>query len=172
MSAARSTARRPRGWLSVLRQASYLSLLAVLLGAACVGPGAEPASRSSDGAPTTIAEVHRSATCECCGRYEVYLEQSGFAVRSVLIEDLPAFKQGLAIPEQLWSCHTTVVGGYFVEGHVPVEVIRELLSTRPDIEGISLPRMPAGAPGMGGEKEGPWTIYAVVDGVVREFATY
>ena len=80
-------------------------------------------------------------------------------------------KRDLNIPEELWSCHTTVVSGYYVEGHVPVEVIRKLLREQPEIDGIALPGMPQGSPGMSGTKDEPWVIYSIAGGVVEEFVT-
>ena len=65
------------------------------------------------------------------------------------------------MPENFQGCHTMFVGGYVVDGHVPVNTVRKLLSERPDIAGVTLPGMPLGSPGMGGEKIGPFEIYAV-----------
>jgi hypothetical protein len=71
------------------------------------------------------------------------------------------------------SCHTSTIGRYFVEGHVPFAAIQQLMEQRPDIDGISLPGMPAGSPGMGGDLEGPLVVYAIDDGqVVGEFGSF
>ena len=75
------------------------------------------------------------------------------------------------IPSELESCHTTEVAGYFVEGHVPVEAIDKLLEEKPDIDGIALPGMPAGSPGMGGLKTEDFVIYALKDGEASVFMT-
>ena len=81
-----------------------------------------------------------------------------------------AIKERYGVPRNLESCHTEIIGGYFVEGHMPIEAIEKLLSERPDIRGIALPGMPSGSPGMPGPKTEPWTIYAVnKDGSVGEF---
>lgn len=69
------------------------------------------------------------------------------------------------------SCHTTLVSEYFVEGHVPVEAIWKLLEEQPPIDGIALPGMPSGSPGMGGDKEKPLVIYSILDGKAEEFIT-
>ena len=69
------------------------------------------------------------------------------------------------------SCHTSIIGDYYVEGHVPVEAIRKLLDERPSIDGIALPGMPQGSPGMSGEKAEPFVIYAITGGAVEEFVT-
>jgi hypothetical protein len=120
-------------------------------------------------------EVHRSATCGCCGDHAAYLAEAGFEVEE-FVHDLSAevtgFKTDSGIPEELWSCHTTLVDGYAVEGHVPTEVILALLAEQPPVDGIALPGMPAGSPGMNGEKDALWTFYSFVeDGEVEVFAT-
>jgi hypothetical protein len=71
----------------------------------------------------------------------------------------------------LQSCHTVVIGDYYIEGHVPIEAILRLLEEKPAVDGIALPGMPQGSPGMDGEKEGPFTIYAIAGGQVTEFMT-
>ena len=158
-----------------LRRAPFVALLAGigLLATACGrdvavrGSGPEPSSEEA----AIAIEVHRSPLCGCCVEYEEYLEEHGFEVTSIERDDVDGLKQELGMPQEMGSCHTSLVEGYFVEGHVPVEVIRELLAERPDIDGISLPGMPEGSPGMGGTKSEPWVIYAIDDGEVEEFAT-
>lgn len=100
-----------------------------------------------------------------------YLQENGVRVETVMVDDTTAIKEQYGIPEDLWSCHTTVLDGYFIEGHVPIEVVQKLLRERPAIDGIALPGMPPGSPGMDGKKDGPWVIYAVTGGTVREFVT-
>lgn len=115
--------------------------------------------------------VYKTPFCGCCSEYEEYLRRYGMEVVSVLQPDLTPYKAaGLA--QQYWSCHTAFIGDYFVEGHVPVEVIVKLLEESPDVAGISLPGMPQGSPGMPGEKTEQWTIYALKDGQVTPFLHY
>lgn len=112
--------------------------------------------------------VYKSPQCSCCNEYEQYLRRHGMAVVSVVTPDVTPYKaEGLA--PDYWSCHTAKVGGFFVEGHVPVEVIVKLLEENPDVEGVALPGMPPGSPGMPGEKRERWTIYALSDGEVSPF---
>src|SRR3546814_16472582 len=73
--------------------------------------------------------------------------------------DFAAAKSKHRVPTELQGCHTTVIGGYAIEGHVPVAVLNRLLAEKPAIEGISLPGMPLGSPGMGGTKAEPFVIY-------------
>ena len=75
------------------------------------------------------------------------------------------------IPLEMQSCHTTILDKYFIEGHVPIEAINKLLKEQPDIDGIALPGMPIGTPGMPGEKEEPYIIYQLVDGKSSVFMT-
>jgi hypothetical protein len=119
-----------------------------------------------------VVEVYRSASCECCGKYVAYLEDQGFEVRTVIEEDRGPLSGRLGIPAEMSSCHTSMVEGYFVEGHAPVEAIHRLLEDRPDVDGIALPGMPPGSPGMGGRQEGPLTIYAITNGVATEFMVF
>ncbi len=88
-----------------------------------------------------------------------------------MVDDTAAIKEQYGIPEELWSCHTTIVDGYYIEGHVPIDVVLKLLAERPTIDGIALPGMPSGSPGMDGEKDGPWVIYAVTGTTYEEFVT-
>ena len=116
------------------------------------------------------ATIFKSPGCGCCGVYSQYMDKKGFNVQIVDTEDLSPIKTKHNIPRSMQSCHTTVVGDYFVEGHVPIEAIQKLLSEKPDIAGIAMPGMPSGSPGMPGSKRGPFVVYAVnKDGSTNEF---
>lgn len=108
----------------------------------------------------TAITVHKSPTCGCCGKYVDYLRENGFEVKTVDEQDMSAIKKRHGV-EHLASCHTALVGGYVVEGHVPVASIRKMLKEKPAIVGISAPGMPMNSPGMGEMKKGTLTIYAV-----------
>jgi hypothetical protein len=113
-------------------------------------------------------EVHRSESCGCCGGHAEHLVAAGFEVDDHVHADedaVPAMKRDLGIPDGVWSCHTTMVDGYAIEGHVPADVIAALLLERPDVDGIALPGMPAGSPGMPGEQADTWSFASFVDGV-------
>ncbi len=107
------------------------------------------------------ATLYKNPQCSCCEGYAAYLRQNGFVVDVKPTNDLAEISQKAGVPENLQGCHTTFMDGYVVDGHVPVNVIRKLLSERPAIAGITLPGMPTGSPGMTGEKTAPFTIYAV-----------
>jgi hypothetical protein len=107
------------------------------------------------------ATLYKNPQCGCCEGYAAYLRKNGFEVEVKPTNDLAEISHRAGVPEELQGCHTTFVGGYVVDGHVPVNVIRKLLAERPAIAGIALPGMPEGSPGMNGRKAGPFTIYAV-----------
>jgi hypothetical protein len=119
-----------------------------------------------------VIEVHRAPNCGCCAGWEAYIEDQGFAVDSWEDPGLSEFKMSSGVPSTALSCHTAVVDGYVVEGHVPVEAILDLLEQRPEIDGIALPGMPVGSPGMPGEKAAPFQILAFVDGTTSVFGEY
>ena len=105
--------------------------------------------------------IYKSSTCGCCGLYGDYFGRkgnSGVEIKS--IQDLEIIKNQYGIPPAMESCHTTIIGDYFVEGHVPLEAIEKLLEEQPDVKGIAMPGMPSGSPGMPGSKE-PFKIYKV-----------
>lgn len=92
----------------------------------------------------------------------VHLQEYGYPIEVVSLsnQELTDLKAEKDIPAVLISCHTAEVGGYLIEGHVPADVIEQLLQEQPDLRGLALPGMPAGSPGMGGEAEGPLEIMA------------
>lgn len=116
--------------------------------------------------------VFKSPWCGCCGAWVDHAREAGFAVTVKELEDLEPIKAMAGIPEQALSCHTTLVGDYVVEGHVPADLIRRLLNERPDIDGIAAPGMPVGSPGMEGPGAAPYTVVTFDDGaLVAPFAT-
>lgn len=129
------------------------------LAAAAVVTAAVPAHAASDAKP--LATIFKNPQCGCCETYGQYLQQNGYEVKIVATHDLPLIQQRQGVPAGLEGCHTTLVGGYFVDGHVPIASFDRLLAERPDVNGITLPGMPTGSPGMGGPKTEPFKIYAV-----------
>ncbi len=127
------------------------------------GDGAEPPVQAKS------IEVYLQPTCGCCHQYLDYLEQNGFDVTTHEMTDLSGVKANYGIPRNMWSCHTSAWGTYFVEGHVPMAALLRLMEGRPAIDGISLPGMPAGSPGMGGVKGAPFVIYALEGGLATVF---
>jgi hypothetical protein len=116
------------------------------------------------------ATLYKNPQCGCCETYADYLRENGFEVTVKPTHDLPLMKRQHGVPSELEGCHTTLVEGYVVEGHVPLNSLIRLLTEKPDIKGISLPGMPAGSPGMFGEKTAPFTIYEIGDGEPKVYA--
>ncbi|MDM7275289.1 MAG: DUF411 domain-containing protein [Thermoprotei archaeon] len=104
--------------------------------------------------------VFKDPFCGCCEEYTKYLKGLGARVDVSNVPSIESKLREFQVPESLWSCHITLVGGYIVVGHVPAEAIEKLLRDKPPIKGISLPGMPSGSPGMPGYKMGPFTIYS------------
>jgi len=108
--------------------------------------------------------VFRSPTCGCCGKWIEHAEAAGFQVKDEVTEDMSAIKQTYGVPQSLTSCHTTVVGDYVVEGHIPAEDVQRLLTEKPDIAGIAVPGMPIGSPGMeSGDYTEPYTVFSFTE---------
>ena len=118
-----------------------------------------------------VVEVFKTPSCGCCNGYVLFLEKEKFKVKQTDMKSLQTVKQKYNIPLEMQSCHTTIIGEYFIEGHVPYEAINKLLKEQPDIDGIALPGMPIGTPGMPGEKDEPYVIYQLIDGKSSVFMT-
>ena len=108
--------------------------------------------------------LHKNPQCGCCEGYADYLRDNGFKVKAVSTNDL-------GHPDDLQPCHISLIGGYVVGGHIPMEVIDRLVSEQPKIVGISLPGMPQGTPGMPGNKPRPLGIYEIGSSPPKVYAT-
>jgi hypothetical protein len=109
--------------------------------------------------PPSVA-VYKTATCGCCTKWVDYMRAQGFDVKAQDVDDIGSVKATFGVPPELSSCHTSLVGGYVIEGHVPADVIKRLLRERPKVAGLAVPGMPAGSPGM--EQPGRRDPYAIV----------
>lgn len=105
---------------------------------------------SSAAAEPAEIQVYKSPKCGCCSKWVDHLRSNGFTVNETNVEDLASIKRDNGIPPELASCHTALVDGYVVEGHVPAADLKRLLEERPEIAGIAVPGMPIGSPGMEG----------------------
>ena len=109
-------------------------------------------------------EQYNSPGCSCCEGYAEYLQENvSGTVSDTAVEDITALKRDLDVPQELQSCHTLVIDEYVVEGHVPVAAIAALLEESPSIDGIALPGMPTGSPGIGGQKQSTLTVRTFTD---------
>ncbi|WP_346293693.1 DUF411 domain-containing protein [Sphaerothrix gracilis] len=139
------------------------------------GPNARPETDAAEQlAMTSEIAVFRSPACGCCGQWIEYMEATGFTVKDNLTEDMTAIKAQYGVPANLVSCHTTIVDGYVIEGHVPAEDVQRLLTEKPDIAGIAVPGMPIGSPGMeSGDYVEPYTVFSFTEsGETAAFAEH
>jgi len=150
--------------------ASGAAVAAALAGCTSTGSsGGEGAWDAS--APLAVASAHQYSApdCSCCSRYADYLAD---AVEGDLTEtapeDVDAVKREHGVPESLTSCHTVALDEYVVEGHVPTGAVEQLRGRRPDIDGIAVPGMPSGTPGMGGSRPESLAVYAFGGGRTGE----
>jgi hypothetical protein len=105
-------------------------------------------------------KVYRDPDCQCCHKWISHLKENKFNVLDVLTADMASVKEAVQLPKQMTSCHTAIIEGYIIEGHVPATDIRRLLAERPDIAGLSVPQMPVGTPGMEmGERKDNFTVF-------------
>ncbi|HEX2092963.1 MAG TPA: DUF411 domain-containing protein [Longimicrobiaceae bacterium] len=100
-----------------------------------------------------VVTVYKTPSCGCCRKWVDHLRSHGFRVTSHDMADVQPIKRRHGVPGSAASCHTALVGGYVVEGHVPADVIQKLLRERPRVAGVAVPGMPMGSPGM----EGPYS---------------
>ncbi|MFB6354553.1 MAG: DUF411 domain-containing protein [Halobacteriales archaeon] len=129
--------------------------------------GTDTAERWDSDVMLAVADAHQFSApgCSCCERYAPYLRAHLETPLAVSVpDDIASVKQRYGIPEGLRSCHTVVLDDHVVEGHVPVTVIARLLDDDAGIDGVALPGMPAGSPGMGGAKAEPFTFYVLGGG--------
>lgn len=122
-----------------------------------------------------VVTVYKSATCGCCKSWVSHLEKNGFTVEAHDVGNMLEYKQRAKLGAGMGSCHTAFMDGYAVEGHVPAKDLKRMLLEKPDISGITVPRMPMGSPGMevpGVEAE-PFQVLSYKDGeIVDVFSDY
>ncbi len=160
-----------------MKTALAVAVVAVVVLAACAG--GPPARSSALAAPavagtmvaTRTIEMHRSPTCQCCKAWAEQMRAGGWTVSSVEESDMATFKRMHGVPVAAQSCHTSLVAGYVIEGHVPIAALERLITTRPALDGLAVPGMPEEAPGMGGPS-GPVSVMSLVDGSVNPFGVY
>ena len=118
--------------------------------------------------------VYKSASCGCCSKWVEHVQKDGFTVKVVNVDDIMAVKAKAGTPVKLSRCHTSIVGGYVVEGHVPAADIKKLLAAKPKAKGIVVAGMPMGSPGMehGDHREPFKTVLLKADGSTSIFASH
>ena len=135
-----------------------LQRLGIVLGYALLIVSPFLVSSSGWASPVT---VYRSPTCGCCKLWSEHMEAAGFEMDDRVTEEIGAVKRRYGVRAELESCHTAVVDGYVIEGHVPAPDVRRLLAERPEIRGLAAPGMPMGSPGMEmAERHDPYAVIA------------
>jgi hypothetical protein len=103
--------------------------------------------------------VYRSPTCGCCGKWIDHLKQHHFNVKDIVTDDMESIKNKYGVPKEMASCHTAIVDGYVIEGHVPADDIDTLLKSKPKVTGLAVPGMVTGSPGMEmGGRQDPYDV--------------
>ncbi|HEY0600971.1 DUF411 domain-containing protein [Brevundimonas sp.] len=119
--------------------------------------------------------VYKSPTCGCCGGWVTHMRQAGFTVAVHVVEDPGTVRRARGLPDALASCHTAVIDGYAIEGHVPAAAVVRLRAERPEAVGLAVPGMPMGSPGMeapGGRQQPYDTLLVLRSGQTRVFGRH
>jgi len=121
----------------------------------------------------TPITVYKSPTCGCCGKWVEHMKKAGFNPTVTDLPNVSPVKQSMGVPSNLQSCHTSAIQGYAIEGHVPADVVRQLLKEKPKVAGIAVPGMPVGSPGMEqGEQKDKYNIVSFTkDGSQKVYAS-
>lgn len=147
-----------------MKKSTSIIIIAVLILVVLAGFYLKPASGT--GIPVI---VHKSLSCGCCEGFISELRNSGYKVTVKIEDHIKSIKDKYKISTDMESCHTSVIDGYFLEGHVPLQAIEKLMTERPEIDGIGVPGMPAGVGGMSGNQIGEIIVYAITDGQATEY---
>lgn len=135
-----------------------------------------PAARAEPAAQSTAGQIFKSATCDCCSKWMAHMVQNGFTLdaKDMATKDLQRLKGHLGLKLDQTSCHTAMIGGYVIEGHVPAADVKRLLAEKPFAVGLSVPGMPVGTPGMEvGDQKVPYDVLLIKkDGTTEVFAKH
>ena len=150
-----------------MNRTACLSAALVLTLAACAEPADEASTAEAPAAMAQVADadlpnvlVFKSPTCLCCNGWIEHMEAAGFTVDARDTRDVMSVKIDAGVPTAMSSCHTAIIDGYVVEGHVPPATVRRMLAERPEIAGIGVPGMPIGSPGMEGPNPQPYEVFS------------
>jgi hypothetical protein len=154
-------------WTTLAASVTGLSVGTALL-------ASSPGSAAVAEEVTTPVEVtvYKSPTCSCCSKWVEHMTAAGFKVTAHDTSDMQAVKTKLGVPEAMASCHTSVINGYIIEGHVPAADIERLLRDKPKVAGLAVPGMVTGSPGMEGSRSDPYNVISFGDGKTSVFARH
>ena len=130
----------------------------VLTTGAVLALGMLPVANAQGALPPVT--VYKNPSCGCCGEWVKHIQANGFRVEAHEVGDVTPIRSKHGVPDALTSCHTAVVGGYVIEGHVPAEDIKRLLREKSNVKGLSVPGMVAGSPGMERGRSQPYATIA------------
>jgi hypothetical protein len=148
-----------------------LSLAASFLALVLTTGAARPSAGATSKEPTIT--LYKDPSCGCCKSWIEHLIKHGYRVNAKDSDDMTEIKRSLGVPEALSSCHTAVVNGYLIEGHVPAADIARLLKTKPKVAGLAVPGMPMGSPGMEGPRKQKYEVFSFDKaGKTKVFASY
>jgi len=157
---------KPALWLT-MNIFAYFTLIAVIAGIGWI--------MSPPAAKAETVTMYKNTGCQCCSRWAAKLRAKGFKVTENGVENLDIIKKHYKVEEKFQGCHTALIGGYIIEGHVPMKEITRLLRERPDAKGLSVAGMPLGSPGMEvpGEKPDAYNVMLMKkDGTAEVYARY
>ncbi len=123
-----------------------VTLASLIAGLGLAAAASQVSFHAQSAAPSMT--VYKSPSCGCCGKWVTIMREQGFDVKTVDMDDMSKVKASYGVSPELGSCHTALVGGYVIEGHVPAESVKRLLREKPKVAGIAVPGMPVGSPGM------------------------
>lgn len=140
---------------------AFTPAAALALGVASFGAaGMAHADNHTGMADHGTMHVTKSPTCGCCGAWVALAREEGYDIEVTDTRDVTNVKLDNDVPDTMWSCHTAMIGGYVVEGHVPFAALAKLLEERPEIDGIAVAGMPGGSPGMGNDPTARYDVLA------------
>lgn len=153
---------------------NHLKAFGIGLVLAVIGIGAYFQFGPSASAEQPTVTVYKSPSCNCCGEWVSHMRDQGFSIDVESKLNVKPVKEQVGVPSSLAACHTAVVDGYVVEGHVPADEVKRLLREQPDVRGLAVPGMPVGSPGMErGNRVDPYDVLTFTpDGDTTVFASY
>ncbi len=117
--------------------------------------------------------IYKNPSCGCCSKWVKHLEDNGFEASTHDVAQVDIYKEKFGLPHGLGSCHTAIVEGYLIEGHVPAQDIKRLLQERPQAKGLAVPGMPSGSPGMEGPRKDAYDVLLIKpDGTASVYSHY
>ncbi len=152
---------------------AFAALLTMAAIAAQPAHAEQPGGNSKKATGLPVVQVWKSPTCGCCSKWIDHMKEAGFTVKARDMDDITMVKRLAGVPDNMASCHTAVVNGYVIEGHVPAKDVKRLLKERPqNITGLSVPGMVSGSPGMENGRVEPYDVVSFGNNGVQVFSSY